>query len=334
MWEWCWRVSLFGGGVLLEVFCFIFFLKLVIFDFIFGVDLVLILLFFRSFCKICVFMILFGIVLELGLFCDIYCLLFGGRVDEVLLLFSFFVIGSVFVWFIFFFGEICFDWYIVGLKLLFIDEEDGECMFLMMIEVLIFVLEFFDDFFLGVILFDVEDIDEFVFFFLRLVKIVGLVCYDCFVILFLISLGFMIFLVGYDFDGLWIGWLLVFLDSFEIVLNLGGIFWGICLWFWEWNEVRSLEVLCFGGGVGYCLCILLIEEFILFIEFIFEVFLFLVIFGIVGFYGRCIFILLLGIVYILLFYCFCGCYEDNLLGCVLLVRVGWEVFFWIKFDEL
>lgn len=122
-------------------------------------------------------------------------------------------------------------------------------------------------------------------------------------ILFLVGLFFVIWFVGYDLEILCFGWLVGILGIFVIVLNFGGmcIFFGGCFWLWVLNEFRSLDMFCLGGGVGFCLWVLFIEEFIVFIELRLEVFLFKVFFGFIMFFGRCIFIVLLGVVYVVEF---------------------------------
>lgn len=79
------------------------------------------------------------------------------------------------------------------------------------------------------------------------------------------------------------------------------IFFGGCFRSRVLNEFRSLDTFRLGGGVGFCLRVLFIEEFIVFIELRLEVFLFKVFFGFIMFFGRRIFIVLLGVVYVVEF---------------------------------
>lgn len=164
--EWgCWKWGFCCDGVMLFV-CFIFFLKLVILDLMLGDVFILVILFFISCCKICVFLIWFFFIL--CLFCGGYCLILLGDLFGVVKLLSFFFGGSVFEWLLgwicLVFDVFCFDWYIVGVVFFFLkDEEDEECMFIM-IEVLYCRLEDLESFCLGVILLDVDDVEECVFF--------------------------------------------------------------------------------------------------------------------------------------------------------------------------
>lgn len=174
-----------------------FFLKFVIFDLMFGEVFKFLVLFFISFSNICVFLSLFVFV--------VFFLFGGGYWFELLVIFvggfmllNCCLVGSVWVWLFewvfLIFGVIGMEWYIVGLVFfLFIEEEDDECMVFMMIDVLYFMLDVLDIFFFGVVLLDEEKMEEFVFFLLWWDVIVGLVCYDCFDVLFLVGLLFMWF---------------------------------------------------------------------------------------------------------------------------------------------
>lgn len=149
--EWCWMWGCFwDGGFVVDFLNF--FLKLVIFDLMFGEVFKFLVLFFISFSNICVFLSLFVFV--------VFFLFGGGYWFELLVIFvggfmllNCCLVGSVWVWLFewvfLIFGVIGMEWYIVGLVFfLFIEEEDDECMVFMMIDVLYFMLDVLLIFFL------------------------------------------------------------------------------------------------------------------------------------------------------------------------------------------
>lgn len=163
----CWKWGFCCDGVTLFV-CFIFFLKLAILDLTLGDVFILVILFFISRCKICVFLIRFFFIL--CSFCGGYRSILLGDLFGAVKLLSFFFGGSVFErllgWICLVFDVFCFDRYIVGAVFFFLkDEEDEERMFIT-IEVLYRRLEDLESFCSGVILLDVDDVEECVFFLL------------------------------------------------------------------------------------------------------------------------------------------------------------------------